>query len=38
MRDEEMRPLELLPHEYIILAHQAIKAVVEYQLEQQEKA
>ncbi|HEY7268517.1 MAG TPA: hypothetical protein VH951_01700 [Dehalococcoidia bacterium] len=38
MRDEEMRKLELLPHEYIILAHQAIKAVVEYQLEQQEKA
>ncbi len=36
MRDEEMRKLELLPHEYIILAHQAIKAVVEYALEQQE--
>jgi|SRR5581483_1955934 len=38
MRDEEMRKLDLLPHEYIVLAHQAIKAVVEYQLEQQEKA
>jgi hypothetical protein len=38
MRDEEMRKLELMPHEYIILAHQAIKAVVEYQLEMQEKA
>lgn len=38
MRDEEMRKLDLLPHEYIILAHQAIKAVVEYQLEQQEKS
>jgi hypothetical protein len=35
MRDEEMRKLELLPHEYIVLAHQAIKAVVEYQLEKQ---
>jgi len=38
MRDEEMRKLELLPHEYIVLAHQAIKAVVEHQLELQEKA
>jgi hypothetical protein len=38
MRDEEMRKLELLPQEYIILAHQAIKAVVEHQLEQLEKA
>jgi hypothetical protein len=35
-RDEEMRKLDLLPAEYIILAHSAIKAVVEYQLEQQE--
>jgi hypothetical protein len=35
MRDEEMKKLEdLLPQEYIVLAHQAIKAVVEYQLEQ----
>ncbi len=36
MRDEEMKKLELLPVEYIVLAHSAIKAVVEYALEQQE--
>jgi hypothetical protein len=38
MRDEEMRKLDLLPVEYIVLAHGAITAVVEYALEQQEKA
>lgn len=38
MRDEEMRKLDLLPAEYIVLAHAAITAVVEYALEHQDKA
>ena len=36
MRDEEMKKLDLLPTEYIVLADAAIKAVVEYALQQQE--
>jgi hypothetical protein len=36
MRDEEMRKLDLAPAEYVVLAHEAIKAVVAYQLEQTE--
>ncbi len=35
MRDEDLRKLDLLPAEYVILAANAIKAVVEYQLEHQ---
>ena len=38
VRDEDMRKLDLLPPEYIVLAHNAIKAVVDYALEQQEAA
>ena len=36
MRDEELKPLDLSPAEYVILAYEAIKAVVAYQLEQTE--
>ena len=32
MRDEEMRKLDLAAAEYVLLAHEAIKAVVAYQL------
>ncbi len=35
MRDEDMKKLDLMPDEYVILAYSAIKAVVEYQLEHQ---
>ena len=38
MRDEEMKKLELHPSEYVAFAYNAIRAVVEYALEQQEKA
>lgn len=38
VRDEDMRKLDLLPPEYIVLAHNAIKAVVDYALERQEAA
>jgi hypothetical protein len=38
MRDEEMRKLDLLPAEYVVLAYNAIRAVVEHQLERQESS
>jgi hypothetical protein len=38
MRDEDMKKLDLHPLEYVVLAHNAIRAVVEYALERQEAA